>query len=32
MAAELVCPKCHGAMRSYERNTVTVDQLSLIHI
>ena len=26
MAAELVCPKCHGAMRSYERNTVTVDQ------
>ena len=26
MAIELVCPKCHGTMRSYERNTVTVDQ------
>lgn len=26
MATELVCPKCHGAMRTYERNTVTVDQ------
>lgn len=26
MPAELICPKCHGAMRSYERNTVTVDQ------
>ena len=26
MATELVCPKCHGTMRSYERNTVTVDQ------
>jgi Zn-finger nucleic acid-binding protein len=23
---ELTCPKCHGAMRSYERNSVTVDQ------
>jgi len=23
---ELTCPKCHGAMRSYERNGVTVDQ------
>lgn len=26
MATELTCPKCHGAMRTYERNTVTVDQ------
>jgi Zn-finger nucleic acid-binding protein len=26
MAIELVCPKCHGAMRTYERNAVTVDQ------
>jgi Zn-finger nucleic acid-binding protein len=23
---ELTCPKCHGVMRSYERNGVTVDQ------
>jgi uncharacterized protein len=23
---ELVCPKCNGAMRSYERSGVTVDQ------
>jgi Zn-finger nucleic acid-binding protein len=23
---ELICPKCHGAMRAYERNGVTVDQ------
>jgi Zn-finger nucleic acid-binding protein len=23
---ELTCPKCHGAMRSYERNGVTIDQ------
>lgn len=22
----LTCPKCHGAMRSYERNGVTIDQ------
>jgi Zn-finger nucleic acid-binding protein len=22
----LICPKCHGEMRSYERNGVTVDQ------
>lgn len=20
------CPKCHGAMRSYERNGITIDQ------
>jgi uncharacterized protein len=25
---ELTCPKCQGAMRSYERNGVTVDQCS----
>jgi len=25
---ELTCPKCHGAMRSYERNGVHVDQCS----
>jgi uncharacterized protein len=25
---ELVCPKCNGAMRSYERSGVTVDQCS----
>ena len=24
--AELTCPKCSGAMTSYERNGVTVDQ------
>ena len=24
--AELICPKCHGLMRSYERNRVRVDQ------
>lgn len=23
---ELTCPKCHGAMRQYERNGITVDQ------
>ena len=23
---ELICPKCNGAMRSYERNGVHVDQ------
>ncbi|MGH3715996.1 MAG: zf-TFIIB domain-containing protein, partial [Micromonosporaceae bacterium] len=23
---EMTCPKCQGAMRSYERNGVTVDQ------
>jgi Zn-finger nucleic acid-binding protein len=23
---ELTCPKCHGTMRTYERNGVTVDQ------
>ncbi len=22
----MICPKCHGPMRSYERNGVTVDQ------
>lgn len=25
---DLTCPKCQGAMRSYERNGVTVDQCS----
>ena len=25
-AQELVCPKCNGSMRSYERNGVVVDQ------
>ena len=25
-AAALVCPKCHGVMRTYERNGVTIDQ------
>lgn len=24
----MTCPKCRGAMRSYERNRVTVDQCS----
>ena len=24
--ASLVCPKCQGAMRAYERNGVTIDQ------
>jgi Zn-finger nucleic acid-binding protein len=23
---QLICPKCQGAMRAYERNGVTVDQ------
>jgi len=23
---EMTCPKCHGAMRTYERNSVHVDQ------
>jgi uncharacterized protein len=26
MATDLVCPKCQGLMRSYERSSVTVDQ------
>jgi Zn-finger nucleic acid-binding protein len=26
MATDLVCPKCHGAMRTYERSGVHVDQ------
>lgn len=24
--AELICPKCQGQMRSYERNGITIDQ------
>jgi hypothetical protein len=24
--SELICPKCHGAMRTYERSGVHVDQ------
>ena len=28
MATELVCPKCQGLMRNYERSGVTVDQCS----
>ena len=24
----LVCPKCHGVMRTYERNSVVIDQCS----
>ncbi|KWW97905.1 hypothetical protein TH66_21190 [Carbonactinospora thermoautotrophica] len=27
----LVCPKCQGQMRSYERNRVTVDQCTVCH-
>ena len=26
MATELICPKCQGLMRTYERSGVTVDQ------
>jgi uncharacterized protein len=26
MATDLVCPKCQGPMRTYERSGVTVDQ------
>ena len=26
IAATLVCPKCQGAMRAYERKGVTIDQ------
>lgn len=25
-APAIVCPKCHGTMRAYERNGVTIDQ------
>jgi Zn-finger nucleic acid-binding protein len=25
---ELTCPKCHGAMRSYERSGIVIDQCS----
>ncbi|MHB1837950.1 MAG: TFIIB-type zinc ribbon-containing protein, partial [Solirubrobacteraceae bacterium] len=25
-AETLICPKCHGEMRTYERNGVVVDQ------
>jgi Zn-finger nucleic acid-binding protein len=28
MATELICPKCKGLMRTYERSGVTVDQCS----
>lgn len=28
MATDLVCPKCQGPMRTYERSGVTVDQCS----
>ena len=26
MATDLICPKCQGLMRTYERSSVTVDQ------
>jgi Zn-finger nucleic acid-binding protein len=26
MPTDLICPKCQGAMRSYERSGITVDQ------
>jgi Zn-finger nucleic acid-binding protein len=26
MATDLICPKCQGSMRAYERSGVTVDQ------
>ncbi|WP_198954389.1 zf-TFIIB domain-containing protein [Kineosporia sp. R_H_3] len=26
MPADLICPKCRGAMRNHERNRVTIDQ------
>ena len=26
MATELTCPKCQGAMRTYERNGIQIDQ------
>ena len=26
MATELICPKCQGLMRTYERSGITVDQ------
>ncbi len=28
MANDLICPKCQGLMRTYERSSVTVDQCS----
>jgi Zn-finger nucleic acid-binding protein len=26
MTTDLICPKCQGAMRTYERSGITVDQ------
>lgn len=26
MASDLICPKCQGAMRTYERNGIQIDQ------
>ena len=28
---ELICLKCHGKMRTYERNGITIDQCTLCH-
>jgi len=28
---ELICPKCKGAMRTYARNGITIDQCNVCH-
>jgi Zn-finger nucleic acid-binding protein len=28
---ELICPKCEGAMRTYARNGITIDQCTACH-
>jgi Zn-finger nucleic acid-binding protein len=28
---ELICPKCEGAMRTYARNGITIDQCTTCH-
>jgi uncharacterized protein len=28
---ELMCPKCEGSMRTYERNGITIDQCTVCH-
>jgi uncharacterized protein len=29
--SELICPKCKGAMRTYARNGITIDQCTVCH-
>ncbi len=30
-SADLICLKCHGRMRTYERNGITIDQCTVCH-